>query len=428
MTDPCYSFRANALSTERTFRMGLDALHWKAGNRADRILFRDIGEVRYCRGFARGEAALKGRTLIRLQLRCQSGRKLTLSPLHYVHFRSWEDRSATFSPFVDALLSRLRENPRLKIITVVQWPLRLRHSITRGLLPSLISRFGEMLLKFVNWFGLDRAASFSSRLMRTVGPWSRAHRVAHANLKLTFPEKSESEVQQLLQGVWDNFGRVMAEYAFKKELFDYNPLSPVQKRIFIDQTTINRLFALRDDGKPALFFSAHTGNWELAALAVAFGIPLTILYRPFKSEGLNELVIKTRGQVNLIPARLGAAMQIDTCLRKGSSIGMLVDQHFPGGIDVHFFGRKCKANPTLAKLARKYDLPIFGYRIIRQPQSRFIGELTEQLKPPRDHRGKVDIAGTTQMITDVVEAWVREYPEQWLWLHRRWRSPHHYFQ
>lgn len=428
MTDLCYSFRENAFSTERTFRIGLDALYWETGSAADCIPFRDVGEVRYCRGFATSEVALKGRTLIRLQLRCRFGRKLTLSPLHYVHFRSWEDRSATYLPFVDTLLNRLRENPHLKIVTVVQWPLRLRHSITRGLLPSLISRFGEMLVKLVGWFGLDRTAAFSSRLMRTVGPWSRAHRVAHANLMLAFPQKSESEVQDLLQGVWDNFGRVMAEYAFTNELFDYNPLSLVQERIFIDQTTVDRLFALRDESRPVLFFGAHTGNWELAALAAAFGIPLAVLYRPFKSERVNELIIKSRGQVNLIAARRGAARQVETCLQRGSSIGMLVDQHFSGGADVHFFGRKCKANPTLAKLARKYELPVFGVRFIRQPQSRFIVELTEQVKPARDHQGKIHIADTTQAITDVVEGWIREYPEQWLWLHRRWRLPDPYIQ
>ena len=80
-----------------------------------------------------------------------------------------------------------------------------------------------------------------------------------------------------------------------------------------------------------------------------------------------------------------------------------------------------KANPLLARLARHLDCPIHGLRVIRLPSHRFRVELTAQVQPVRDADGKVDIAGTTQAIMSVVEGWIREYPEQWLWLHRRWR-------
>lgn len=86
-----------------------------------------------------------------------------------------------------------------------------------------------------------------------------------------------------------------------------------------------------------------------------------------------------------------------------------------------FFGRPCKVNPMLARLARKYDCPIHGSRAIRLPDGRLRLEVTEPLKLPRDADGKVDVTATMQLITWVVEGWVREHPEQWLWLHRRWR-------
>jgi len=420
MTDPCYSFRGNAFAPERAFWIGVDALHWQVGSREDRILYRDVSEVRFYRGLARGDAAVKARTIMRLQLRCHSGRHVTLSPLHYIRFRHWEDRSARYSAFIDVLLPRLRENPDLKIATEVHWTLRLRHAVTRSV-PPLLGRFGETLLNMFRPFGLDRTARFGSWLMRTIGPWLPAHRVARANLKAAFPEKPDHEIDGLLQGVWDNFGRVMAEYAFTDELYDYNPLDQVQKRIIIDQASVQRLFALRNKGQPVLFFSAHLGSWELASLATAFGIPLTAVYRPFKSAALNDLATKRRGRINLVPARFGALAQVESFLQQGSSVGMLVDQHFSGGTDVVFFGRHCKANPTLATLARKYQCPIYGVRAIRLPGSRFYCEVTQELKPLRDSEGEVDVVGTTQMITGVVEAWVREHPDQWLWLHRRWR-------
>jgi KDO2-lipid IV(A) lauroyltransferase len=75
----------------------------------------------------------------------------------------------------------------------------------------------------------------------------------------------------------------------------------------------------------------------------------------------------------------------------------------------------------LARLRRQVDCPIHGTRIIRLPNNRFLAELSEEVSPVRDASGQIDVKGTMQAITDVVESWVREYPDQWLWLHRRWR-------
>ncbi len=101
---------------------------------------------------------------------------------------------------------------------------------------------------------------------------------------------------------------------------------------------------------------------------------------------------------------------------------MFVDQHFSMGVEVVFFGRLCWTNPMLARLARHFDCPIHGVRVIRLPNRRFRVELTESIPPVRDDQGNLDVQETMQQITTVVEGWVREHPEQWLWLHRRWRD------
>jgi KDO2-lipid IV(A) lauroyltransferase len=89
---------------------------------------------------------------------------------------------------------------------------------------------------------------------------------------------------------------------------------------------------------------------------------------------------------------------------------------------VTFFGRTCKANPLIAQLARHTNCSVRGIRAIRLPDGNsFWGELTDPLDLPRDAQGEVDIQGTMQLITSIIEGWVREHPEQWLWLHRRWR-------
>ena len=108
-------------------------------------------------------------------------------------------------------------------------------------------------------------------------------------------------------------------------------------------------------------------------------------------------------------------------LDRGGHVGQLIDQHFTRGVVVDFFGRPCLANPLLAKLARYYDCPVHGVRVVRLPEGRFRLELTPALDLPRGADGQIDVAGAMQAMTAQVEAWVREHPGQWLWMHRRWR-------
>jgi KDO2-lipid IV(A) lauroyltransferase len=160
-----------------------------------------------------------------------------------------------------------------------------------------------------------------------------------------------------------------------------------------------------------------------ALAAVAHGLDTAILYRRPNIASADRIIQEMR-QVKmgtLIPAGRDAPIRLAEALKKGQHVAMLVDQYLTGGVEVTFFGRKTRANPMLARLLRQVECPIHGVRIIRLPGNRFRAELSEEVKPVRDANGNIDIQGTTQAVTDVVEGWIREYPEQWLWLHRRWR-------
>jgi KDO2-lipid IV(A) lauroyltransferase len=270
----------------------------------------------------------------------------------------------------------------------------------------------------------DRMANFAAKFVRTLGPWLPEHRIGRANLTAAFPEKSAAEIEAILAGVWDNLGRVAAEFAHLERLWDYDFDRPNTGRIEFTPRSMELFLRLRDDGKPALVFAAHLANWELPPLAAtAYDMPAAVVYRRPNLGAVAEAIIPLRAGTmgELIPSDRAAPLKVARALEKGVHVGMLVDQHFGQGVDVTFFGRRCKANPLIARLARHFDCPVHGVRAIRLPHGRFRAEITEPIELPRDASGTIEIEAAMQAITAVVERWVREYPDQWLWLHRRWR-------
>jgi KDO2-lipid IV(A) lauroyltransferase len=270
----------------------------------------------------------------------------------------------------------------------------------------------------------DGMADFAGWVMRTVGPWLPEHRVGRANLAAAYPDMPEQEREDILRGVWDNLGRVGAEFAHLDRLWDCDFDHPERGRVEFSPRSLELFLQLRDDGKPALIFAAHLANWEMPALAAAcYGLPSAVLYRRPSIGDIDRVVreLRTINMGTLIPTGLDAPLKAAQALERGEHVGMLADQYAYQGVEVTFFGRRTKANPLIARLARHFDCPIHGVRIIRLPQHRFAGEVSEAVAPVRDAEGNIDIAGTMQAITDVIEGWVREHPEQWLWLHRRWR-------
>ena len=308
-----------------------------------------------------------------------------------------------------------------------RWWSRIRALIREAAKPLGGAAVGGLtiaLLRTTRYFDPVKTSNAFARMTRLIGPSLREHRIGRANLTAAFAEKSPDEIEKILMGVWDNLGRVGAEFAHIDSVWDYDRAHPERSRIELPPRTIELFDHIRDDGKPALIFASHLANWELPALAaVAHGLDTAILYRRPNIASADRIIEEMR-QVNmgtLVPAGREAPLRLAEALQKGQHVAMLVDQYLAGGVEVTFFGRKTKANPMLARLVRQVECPIHGVRMIRLPGYRFRAELTEEIKPVRGGDGQIDIQGTTQAITSVVEGWIRENPEQWLWLHRRWR-------
>lgn len=304
-----------------------------------------------------------------------------------------------------------------------RWLLRVR-SVLKPIGDTLVGALTIALLRFTRLFDPIRTANLFAWITRRIGPWLREDRIGRANLTAAFPEKSPQEIDAILAGVWDNLGRVAAEFAHLDHIWEYDRAHPERSRIEIPERTHELFAKLRTDGKPALIFASHLGNWELPALAAtAHGLDAAVLFRrpniAAADRAIHELRAVKMGQ--LIAAGPDAPFRLAQALQQGLHVAMLVDQWFTRGVEVTFFGRKTTANPTLARLLRQIECPIHGVRIVRLPDHRFRAELSEEIPPVRDASGAINVQGTMQAITTVIEGWVREHPEQWLWLHRRWR-------
>jgi KDO2-lipid IV(A) lauroyltransferase len=296
----------------------------------------------------------------------------------------------------------------------------------------LVSRAGRRttatvfrgIIGLMQRLGPDRSARLASAVLRTIGPLFPEHRLAARNVAAAFPGISKAETKRILDGAWDNLARVGAEYIHLDAIAAREPVMEGDGDLMI--RGVEHFVALRDDGKPAIIFTAHIANWELLAVAaVRHGLPVTAIFRPPANLMIGEDILRRRRAMmgGLVPNVRGATFELMAALERGEHLGILVDQaKTHGGISVPFFGRPAPTNPLAARLARAADCPVHGARSIRLPGGRFLIEMTPPLDLPRDAEGKIDVYGATAKITSVVEGWVREHPEQWLWQHNRWRG------
>src|ERR1700709_1286425 len=156
---------------------------------------------------------------------------------------------------------------------------RLRNA-TKPLGEAAVGAMTVGMLRTTRYFDPIKTANLFGRVARFIGPRLGRDRIGRANLTAAFPEKSPQEIETILAGVWDNLGRVGAEFAHIDHIWEFDRDHPENSRVEITPRTIELFDQLRDDGKPALIFASHLGNWELPALAAgAHGLDATVLYR-----------------------------------------------------------------------------------------------------------------------------------------------------
>lgn len=285
-----------------------------------------------------------------------------------------------------------------------------------------IAQLVVAFLKIARHLPAEKSTNLAEKLGRRFAFYLPRAKMARRNMALAFPEKSEAELDTMVRDMWGNVARTIAEYVLLDQLFDFDIDNPDAGRVEV--VGVQNFIDIYQSGRPTIVFTGHTGNWEILPVgASAYGLEVTALFRPPNNRFLARHVLKARRTDNgsLVPSRAGAAWALADVLEANGTVGLLADQAFTKGPHITFLGRPATANPIAAKLARQFDADIYPARCVRLPGGRFRLELHDRMEPVRDDGGNLDIVGTTKKINAIIEGWVRENPEQWLWLHKRWK-------
>ena len=274
-----------------------------------------------------------------------------------------------------------------------------------------------VIIGFCYCLPFRRASDFGGFVARTIGPRLRVSNNARRNLQRVFHDINHHDQEKIIVGMWNNLGRTIAEYPHLNSMnlwAAHNHISIVNGEI-IEQ--------LRDDGQPGLLFLGHIANWEYATLgALQKGLKIAQLYRTLNNPYVAWFIGIIHGHLTqelVTKGSRGARQSLDV-LKRGRHLSMLVDQKLNEGIKVPFLGIDAMTPAALAKLALKFNCPLVPVRVERLNGVNCRVTYYPPLILPTT--GSME-QRTYRLMLDVntmLSEWIRERPQDWLWLHNRW--------
>lgn len=285
---------------------------------------------------------------------------------------------------------------------------KIRYAIEALLLHTLMLIFRIM--------PVDMASNVGGWIGRTIGPRLAASRKALKNIERALPDLPEAEKQQAIRDMWDNLGRVMAEYPHLEKI--------AKERVeFVDPHNI--IPEIQKSERHYIYITAHLANWEVAASSclLQYGMKFNAIYREPNNPMVRNLLDKARtlgGKFKTFPKSTTGMRDIVRSLKNGENLGILIDQKYNEGILAPFFGRDAMTSTAFAELAQKFDAVIVPGQTERLEGAHFRVTLYPEIESKNEDstpRPAIDIITESHRY---LEQWITAHPGQWLWLHRRW--------
>ena len=249
----------------------------------------------------------------------------------------------------------------------------------------------------------------------------RLRRVGYSNLQIALPNLSQAEHAAILRAEYRSLGWQLAEFCQMRKY------TPANTSGFIRYDGLSHYLAARDAGQGVLILTGHLGAWELSSYYHSLmGYPMSMVIRRLDNELVDRLVNDIRCQHgNKVVHKDDFARGLISAMRQGETVGILMDTNMtpPQGVFVDFFGTVACTASGMARVALKTGAAVLlGFLLWEESSQSYVLHFGRQLELVRSEDNEADIVANTALFTHVLEGYIRQYPEQWLWLHRRWKT------
>ena len=276
----------------------------------------------------------------------------------------------------------------------------------------LFSIFFFIIFKII---GPKLSSKISGKIFEIIGPFFRSKKVIYNNIKRALPEIDENNLKNIENSMWNNYGRIFAEYIFLKD-FRYGRLA---SNVQIEGQEI--LNDIKENNKQVIFISGHLSNFELMAMFIEkSGINLSAIYRPLNNIFLNGIMENIRKKYickNQIKKGLAGLKKLIKLKKKNYSTALMIDQRVSEGILSPLFNEKALTTTIPAQLVKKFNIPIVPVYIERIKDLKFKIIINKPLSFSKD-TSQQEI---TNNLNQILEKFILSKPENWIWSHNRWK-------
>ena len=274
----------------------------------------------------------------------------------------------------------------------------------------------DLVTSLARLFPIDMVSDFGAFLFKYLGPLTSTHRVAETNLRIAFPQADDTEITRLLDAQWQGLGRWVVEF-------------PILDKIIADPTRVTlvngeRLTEIAKTGQSVVFISGHFSSMEIMPAAIIHaGITCQITYRATNNPHVDARIRKSRFRygVRLFAPKGGdGARELIRALARGESVALMNDQKFNGGVAAPLFGVMAHTAPGPCSFALRFNIPLQPMSVQRTHKARFRVVVHDPISLTNTGDRNADIEVGVRQVNAFIEARVRDRPEEWFWVHKRW--------
>ena len=273
-----------------------------------------------------------------------------------------------------------------------------------------------MLLIF-KLIGLKYSTIISGKIFEIFGPLFRSNKISYLNLSRALPKLSEKEKIQIIKTMWNNYGKIFAEYVFIK---NFRKSKRFNEKIIIKNQ--DELENIKKDSSPVIFISGHFNNFELMALYLEkSGINLAAIYRPLNNKFLNPIMEYIRKNYickNQIKKGISGTKSLLKLFREGTSVALMIDQRVSEGIRSKLFNNDALTTTIPAQFVKKFNAKIVPIYIERDLENKFTIEINKSIEFSKNET----LESITLKLNKILEEMILRNPDQWIWTHNRWKN------